>query len=200
MKSIYSYLRFHSKPLSSQQVLWRHYTLQSSVSHSLNLQLSTICPNQQWNISHSSAMMRANQGFLATLCPWGWCKNPNPPLIYSIFRENSGPIRLLEHKRGIDYSQTTDVALFVADEGRERGNSTWARERGLHGEIWILFFACRTSLWNTCVDQRQCETCVLTSSKHVSLMLGSASGVCYTAVCLQVAGHRRVVSSGLWVI
>lgn len=96
-------------------------------------------------------------------------------------------------------------ALFAAEEGRERGNSTWAGEQGnIEGNLDLFFFFlppgvdCGTLVW----DQRQCETCVLTSSKHVPLTLGSPSGVCYTAVCVcfQVAGLRLVVSSGFWVM
>lgn len=66
--------------------------------------LTTIGRNQQWNISHSSAMMRANHSFLAALCPcvaFG-AKSASS----SIFGGNSEPIRLLEHKRGIDYRQS----------------------------------------------------------------------------------------------
>lgn len=110
-----------------------------------------------------------------------------------------------EHKRGIDCSQTTDVVLFLQQRKGEKEET----QRGLESrvtlrEIWICFFFlppgvdCGTLVW----DQRQCETCVLTSSKHVPLTLGSPSGVCYTAVCVcfQVAGLRLVVSSGFWVM
>lgn len=87
-----------------------------------------------------------------------------------------------------------DAVLFAAEEGRERKLDVGWRSGVYMGEICaFVFFASRTSLWNTCVDQRQCKTCVLTSSKHVPLTLGSPCGVCYPAVCLQVAGPGWVV-------
>lgn len=139
-------------------------------------------------------MMRANQGswLPGVLAPL-LVQNPNlPSWIFS------------ERTVGRSDCSSTKEGLITArlcarcSRGRERKRKlNMGRRAGLFGEIWIWFFASRTSLWNTCVDQRQCETCVLTSSKHVPLTLGSPFGVCYPAVCLQVAGPRRVVSSGV---
>lgn len=130
-------------------------------------------------------MMRANQGIVSLRCSSesSW-----------IFPDRTlGWSDCIEHKRGIDYSLTTDFVLFAAEEGREKRRKLDVGCKRSTWEIWIWYFASRTLLWNSWVDKRQCNTCVLTSSKYMPLMLQIPSGVCYTAVCLQVAGPRPVV-------
>lgn len=53
------------------------------------------------------------------------------------------------------------TARLFARCGRERGEKEEARCGLESAVIWgkFVFFASRTSLWNTCVDQRRCETC-----------------------------------------
>lgn len=158
--------------------------------------LTTIGRNQQWNISHSSAMMRANHSFLAALCPcvaFG-AKSASS----SIFGGNSEPIRLLEHKRGTDYRQF----LFCAtEEGRVIWNLVWAGCWGYVGKFGFGFLASRTLQWNTCVDQRQRDTCVLTTSKHVPPCIGKPLWcVCVTLLwSLQVAAWpKEMAFSSFW--
>lgn len=165
-------------PLSSQQVLWRHNTQKSALSHSLN-------PKALHHLSQisSGTLLIALQWCELIKVLWpprgslhrSWCKNLN----LLLRREQRADQIASSTKEGLILPDNRRCAL--CSRGRERKRKLDVGWRaGLHGEIWI-FVASRT-----CVDQRQCGTCVLTSSKHVPLMLRSSSGVCYTAVRLQV--------------
>lgn len=90
-------------------------------------------------------MMGANQSSLAALCvlaPLSVCKNPNLSSL-DIFGEGTVGWSDCNRAQKRDWLQPDNrrCALFAAEEGRERGNSTWAGEQGnIEGNLDLVFF------------------------------------------------------------
>lgn len=124
-------------------------------------------------------MMRANQGSLAASCVLA-------PLLVQKFESSplertEGRSDCIEHKRGIDCSQTTDVVLFAAEEGRERGSSMWAGEQGYMGKFGFLLppgLHCWTLVWT-----RGCAEHVFWLAPNTCPSCWEAPGVCVTLLC-----------------
>lgn len=163
---------------------WWHNTQ----SAALNLQLSSICSDQQWNISHSSKMMGANQGFLAVLCPCAALGAKTCIFLLDIFGGRTvGRSGCLSTKEGLI---TARLCALCSIESSEGGNWTWVGDQGY---MCVFFAFCFFSCLQDFTMEHLCEpeACVLTSSKHVL----PHSGKPLSCVLRWQAGPEQMVSS-----